>query len=129
MYLSGHHSSPDMNVYCTFYDTSSQMPKSAVKSICLTEVANSLSKKRNIHVDNDDLPIKTDGSDPLRKEIIDLSFSRDNKLIAFLISDENNNTQAVIYEWNSHKQKVIASCDFSGASFQITRISFSPKDP
>jgi hypothetical protein len=62
------------------------------KSICLTEIANSISKKRSNYADNDDSPLKGDGNDPLRKEIVDLSFSKDNKLIAFLISDDNNNT-------------------------------------
>ena len=96
--------------------------------ISLTEVANSLVKKRNVQNDGDDSPMKTDVNEPPRREVVDLSFSRDNKHIAFVISDGHNNTQAVIYEWNTQKQKVIASCDFSGMNFQINRISFSPKD-
>jgi hypothetical protein len=88
-----------------------------LRTIPLTEVANSLVKKRNVQHEGDDSLVRTDTNEPLRKEVIDLSFSRDNKHIAFVISDGHNNTQAVIYEWNSHKQKVVASCDFSGLSF------------
>jgi len=79
-----------------------QVPK-LIRTISLTEVANSIGKKRNVHVAEDDSPTKADTHEPLRKEVINLSFSRDNKQIAFIISDEHNNTQAIIYEWNSHK--------------------------
>ena len=89
-------------MYCTFYDMNAPQPK-LIRTISLTEVANSLVKKRNVHHEGDDSPMKGEMNEPLRKEVLNLSFSRDNKQIAFIISDEHNNTQAIIYEWNSHK--------------------------
>lgn len=61
-----------------------------MKTINLTEVAASLNKKRGVHHEGagEESPQKADAlHEPVRKEVMNLSFSKDNKYIAFVISD------------------------------------------
>lgn len=57
--------------------------------------------------------------------IVSLSFSKDNKYLAVLLSDSNLDTRALIYDWYS-KNKVMATYDFNG--LELCKISFNPKD-
>ena len=51
--------------------------------------------------------------EPTTKNIVSLSFSKDNKYMAAILTDASLDTRAIIYDWYS-KNKLLATYDFNG---------------
>lgn len=60
-----------------------------------------------------------------QKNIVSLSFSKDNKYMAVLLSDASKDTRALIYDWQS-KNKLLYQYEFKDT--ELIKISFNPKD-
>ena len=66
----------------------------------------------------------SDEHDP-QKFIVSLNFSKDNKYLAVLLSDQQRDTRALIYDWYS-KNKLLYQYEFKG--IDLVKISFNPRD-
>jgi len=65
-----------------------------VKSINISElVYTALSKRELAEI------ISKNGLGALQKNIVQMSFSRDNKYLAVLVIDKDKATKAIIYDW------------------------------
>jgi WD40 repeat protein len=90
-----------------------------VKTINLSELVYGSLKNKDVQDKN-----SQEENDP-QKIIVSLSFSKDNKYLALLLSDATKDTRAMIYDWYS-KNKLLYQYEFKDT--ELVRISFNPKD-
>ena len=95
----------DLHAYVTIYDFKQVTNPKLVKSINMSELVYG-----SLRVKEAD---KGTEQEPTTKNIVSLSFSKDNKYMAAILTDASMDTRAIIYDWYS-KNKLLATYDFNG---------------
>ena len=121
----------DHHAYISFYDfknvdfKKNNLAPKYLKTVNISEFVYQAIYKKSSNHHSKDFETKQAEEEQPQKHIISLSFSKDNKYLAIILSDKNLDTKACIYDWLS-KNKLIASYDFPHQ--EIKKITFNPKD-